>query len=131
MPLFCFFHFLSHKIENPPDWVMVLLRTLTLLVSVPYVISRLILLVLPFCALRSLTAEIYQAVPWVMYTACMIFTSLPSDVPARLRPGLEGLTALVRVRLSLSCQGGLGLGSAYGWATAFEKVLMEFTYYAM
>jgi hypothetical protein len=49
----------------------------------------------------------------------------------RLGPGLEGLTALVRVRPSLSRQGGLGLGSAYGWATAFEKVLMEFTYYPM
>lgn len=36
-------------------------------VAVPYIVCRLILLVLPFCALRSLPAGVYQTVPWTTY----------------------------------------------------------------
>ena len=44
----------------------------------------------------------------------------------RLGLGLEGPTAWVMVRPSPSRQGGLGLGSAQGWAAAFWGVPATF-----
>jgi hypothetical protein len=59
--------FLVLFISQTSGWVNNLLRLLVFVVPVPYVISRLILLVLPFYALRSLPAEVYQTVPWTTY----------------------------------------------------------------
>lgn len=56
--------FVSPQIHKASRWVLNLMSLLAVVVTVAYIISRLILLVLPFCALRSLPVEVYQTVLW-------------------------------------------------------------------
>jgi hypothetical protein len=65
MPLFLLLDILQSDVTS--GWVGVLVVPLAAFVISLYVISRFILLVLPFCALRSLPAKVYQTVPWMTY----------------------------------------------------------------
>jgi len=52
---------------NGPDWIVCTWACILLAASILYLIGRVILLVLPFMALRSLPAEAYQTVQWTTF----------------------------------------------------------------
>jgi hypothetical protein len=64
-----YMHYSNHRASGffGPDWLFIILAITLFTAAAVYIISCVILLVLPFMSLRSLPAEAYQTVQWTTF----------------------------------------------------------------
>ncbi|ESK85185.1 hypothetical protein Moror_17163 [Moniliophthora roreri MCA 2997] len=63
-----FFHrWLKELLEDTPDWFVVLIFTIAILLGIFYIFSRVTLIILALTALRDLSPSAYQTVQWTTF----------------------------------------------------------------